>query len=170
MASSLNNTNTSRPNAVLVKISNMNVITPTITSGSAYSAGNCVGGLLTLPLSYTSSGLTLFLNDLIVIDKSNQKVAYTILFFSANPIAGTYTDKVATALSTDVSLIVGQVLIATADYTSTNSIGIADKTAINTILQNTESTQSLYMVVTTTGTPTYTSTSDLTFKLKYYAD
>jgi hypothetical protein len=139
---------------------------PTITAG-AYSSGNVMGGIRTLALFRLAGGSGV-LTDLFITDKGNQKAPLTILFFESLP-AQTYTDKAACpALTTDVPALVGQLLVAAADYTTTGGIAVAHKSGLALNMANADVTpgKNLYAVLVTTGTPTPASTSDLTFSYR----
>ena len=156
-------------------------VTPTITA-SAYSAGNCMGGLLTLANAFRAvasgvgTGATARLTGLTVIDKGNQKAALTILLFDRKP-ASTYADKATPSIGADQANIVGQIKVATADYTSNGGdspqVAVAEEQC-SILLQTNDPTAAnrlnLYAVVITTGTPTPASTADLTLKFKIQQD
>ena len=69
---------------------------PVITPSSAYSAGNSVGGLITLPAAFlsTNSGI---LQAVRLTSKSAQTLEFDVTFFSALP-STTFTDKTAPAI------------------------------------------------------------------------
>jgi hypothetical protein len=129
----------------------------TNTSGSAYSAGNEVGALLTftLPTGY----LTGILQGAQINVKSAQSNAYKLYLFTANPTASTWADKTAPAITgADKQLVIGPLNIAAYDNglgtdTSYNLAGIA--------LPFSSATTTLYGVLVTTSAVTYTSTSDV---------
>lgn len=148
-------------------------LTPVIQA-SAYTAGNCMGGLLTIPGVFRNSaaGITARLLGLTVIDKGNQKAPLTVLLFDRQP-SSTYTDKSTPTIGTDQANVIGQLKVATADYTSNGAdsppVAVAEEQC-SILLQNNDpgraNNTNLYAVVLTTGTPTPASVSDLTFKFK----
>lgn len=138
-------------------------INPTVSTSPAYTAGDAVGGKETLTSAVRISGGYVELDSIEVIDRSNQKPALTILVFDSDPAAATITDNAAFVFSTDISKLVAQVLIAQADYTTTNSIGVACIGAIKKVIKASGSAN-LYAAVVTTGTPTFTGTTDITIK------
>lgn len=142
------------------------VITPTLTvSTSAYSAGDCVGGILTLPaalLPRTAGGT---LVSLAVTDASDQKAALEVLVFDAEPSGGTYTDNGALALSAaDLSHLLARVPVATSDYVTVGSVAVATVGAVNKALAAGAAVTDLYAVVMATGTPTYAAGTDLVLR------
>lgn len=138
-------------------------INPTVSTSPAYTAGDAVGGKETLTSAVRVSGGYVELDSIEVIDRSNQKPALTILFFDSDPSAATITDNAAFVFSTDISKLVAQVLIAQADYTTTNSIGVACIGAIKKVIKASGSAN-LFAAVVTTGTPTFAGTTDITIK------
>lgn len=145
--------------------------TPTVTASSAYSSGNCVGTSQTLTNACRTSGGAVTLAGIVITDKANQKAALTILILDAAP-GGTYTDKSSPTLATDLGKVVAHVTVAASDYVTvgSDSKAVASLANLNRVCINNESGRNLYAVVLATGTPTYASTSDLTFKYKFYQD
>jgi hypothetical protein len=136
-------------------------VTPTITSGSAYATGNAIGGLLTFP-GIANRGFSA-VYSVTIIDKSGQNPACDLILFSQTftPTA----DKSAIAISAADSLnCLGNVKIATGDWSSMGTPGVALKTqlffaAVGDVDNN------IYGQLICRGTPTFTSTSDITIKI-----
>jgi hypothetical protein len=132
-------------------------VTPTVTASSAYTAGNVVGGLITLPSAFlsTNSGI---LHAVRLTSKSVQTAEFDVTFFSAVP-ATTFTDKTAP------SIVAADVLLAQPPIKLTNNFsGLGTHTvygadAISRPVN--EVGASAYAVITTPGTPTFASASDL---------
>lgn len=137
-------------------------VTPTIDT-NAYTSGDAVGGKQTITSAMRESGGKAVLESITVQDKGNQKAALTILFFDADPTAATITNNAAFVFSTDISKVVGRVNITAADYETIDSKAIACVKAIGLEMKASGSAN-LFAAVVTTGTPTYVSASDLTFK------
>ena len=136
-------------------------IQPTCTASSAYSAGNSVGGLLTLTNFFRAPGSGI-LESLIVADSSNQAVALSALIFTASPagLSGfAAVDKTAFTFGTAILTLQGIVNIATTDYTVINSTAIAMKTGLGIAIRGTN--QALYAALVTSGTPTWASATPL---------
>lgn len=122
---------------------------------SAYSSGDVVGGLVNLGALRAISA-TAVLKSLVVLDSANQKAALTILLFSGLP-AGTFTDNGALVLSAaDLALVVAKVNVLASDYETVASRAIA-QLDLSLVLKGLDGTRNLYMVIVTTGTPTYTA-------------
>lgn len=139
------------------------VLTPTCTvTASAYSAGNNVGGKLTLTGALRTINGTGLLESISITDHANQKAPLDIVIFSANP-AATFTDKSAfpTLSAADDALILGRVSIAVTDYVTVGGSAMASIRGLGLVLAGTDSSTSLYMAINTSGTPTFAATSDL---------
>lgn len=142
------------------------VIAPTVTTGSAYASGNSVGGLITIDNTPTVKGpieeewLSLILQSLVVADFDNQKQPITFYFFNAQPSA--IADKVAYApTKADLQKLIATVIVASADYVSINSQGIANgpnQRNIGQVLKPAAAkATALYVVPVVLGTPTWTN-------------
>jgi hypothetical protein len=136
-------------------------IVPTVTASSAYAAGNAVGAVQTLPILSTNG--TGILESLIILDKSNQKAAYDIFIFDANPTNATITDKSAFAFSSDDLKVIARVSVASGDYATVNSEAVAVKSGLGIALKAAAGGTTLYAAVVTSGTPTFASASALQF-------
>ena len=154
------------------------IVQPTITSSSAYAAGNCVGGLL----NFNSAGLPGvaflqrpmgLLQNIVITSKSPQSTSFKLYLFRSQP-TGTYTDKAApVATAADGPLLVGIYTLSAVDtglgslcnawVLSTPSPGLGDPILAANLL-------TLYGVLVCTTTPTFTSTSDLNVTLKLRVD
>lgn len=133
-----------------------------VTDANAYTGGDCVGSIMSLPLGYLGA---MVLKNLVVTDSANQKAPLTIVFFRSQP-AGTFTNNAAFPLSnSDLALVCGKVNIAEDDYETIDSKAIAVKD-ISSVLQFDQPSPSsdsgvgvgpttLYFGILTTGTPTY---------------
>lgn len=135
--------------------------TPTVTAG-AYHANDVVGGIQTIANAVRVSAGTGIIQSLTISDLAAQKAVFEIYLFSATPGTGTYTNNSAMDLDdTDALLCIGRIDVTEADYKSLadNSIAMIRNIGIPIKVAAT----SLFVVIRTTGTPTYTSTSDLKF-------
>lgn len=138
-------------------------ITPTIDT-SAYASGDQLGSLMTIPNALLNFGAGT-LENITIIDKDKQNAALNILFFSAAPTI-TSVDNAALDISDTemVSKCLGYVPIAAADYKSLNVNSVA--TIAQTVAKPNliATSDSLYAIILSGGTPTYTSTSGLVVK------
>jgi hypothetical protein len=149
-----------------ISVREQSIIIPTLTANSAYAANNLVGGKQTLSSILLSPGGTATLNDLVVTDIDNQKAELQFLFYS-QPITIAGLDKTTPVLKTDLPNLIGQVEITAASYFTlgSDSMAVAQLGGITKLLFNTEATptQNIYFLVLTSGTPTWTTSSSLTW-------
>ena len=146
-------------------------LTPTVSNGVAYTAGDNVGGESVLSLTGSQTRRAV-LKSLVVKDLSNQKAALTVLITKA-ALATTPTDNGALALAAaDLAKIVAKVNVATADYETIDSKAVAQVELSRTIeAENVERPPfRLWVYILTTGTPTYGSTSALSLHFGILAD
>lgn len=146
-------------------------IAPTITvsTSPAYSAGDCVGGKLTLSSIVRAPG-TAVLQSLFLIDTSNQKQALELLIFNADPSSSTFTDNAAISLhANDVGKIIRRISIAATDYVTIDSKAFVDLSPGGRVLKA-ASGQDLYAALVAVGTPTYAATTALTLRLGVLQD
>ena len=142
-------------------------VTPTITAG-AYSANDQIGGIQTiaLPEDVSSSGGRLV--HIHVVDKAAQSAALQFFFFDELPtVASADGDacNVSDAEMADKAIFNSSVAAAAYFTTSANSLGSSGDDSQGHVFK--PKGNNLYAVVKTTGTPTYTSTSDLVFKYAF---
>lgn len=145
--------------------------TPTVTASSAYSSGNQVGGIQTLISGSLGQGSAASVVSVSVIDFASQNAALTIFFFDDLPVVAS-TDKAALDI-TDAEMqdkCVGFILVPAANYQAVANSSIATVLFPNLYIRSQQSAGNIYAVVKTTGTPTYTGTTDLTFKYSFIQD
>lgn len=140
-------------------------MSPTVSAASAYVAGQCVGGLLTLACQRANNASAL-LEHLVVSDHAAQNAALDIFFFNSIP-AGTFTNHAAFPVLTqaDNNLVIGVVSFLTTDYKTIASAGYATKSGINIMLASTGGNANIYVAISTSGTPTYPNTTDLQIRM-----
>lgn len=146
-------------------------VVPTITVSTtpAYSVGDAVGGLITLSNAVRASGLRAFIRSLFILDTSNVKNAFELLFFNANPSSSTITDNAAFVLhSSDTAKLIQRVSVAASDYVTLDTKGMARVWVGDEPVTPTTG-RDLYMAIVipaSGGTPTYAATTALTFRVK----
>lgn len=159
------------------------VKTPTVSSGVAYTAGDQVGGILDLSTRadgnivlqgacYAKDCVSTLLS-LAVHDKDSQNAAYTIFFFNALPTVAS-SDNAALDISDAemASKCIGTARVSAAQYdtVSASSIAAVPMPSAALAMLSKEHGGPLYAVIKTTGTPTFTSTSALTFRFLFGLD
>jgi hypothetical protein len=135
-------------------------VTPTVTAG-AYSSGYSVGAKQTLNgVTFLTQGGTGYIQSVKMTDKAKQNAITVVTFFNADPTGSTLTDRGAlNIVAADLSKIIGTITINNFTTYSATSVGVATGQMIDFSL----ATGTIYAVAMTLGTPTYASTSDLTF-------
>ena len=131
-------------------------VSPTVSTG-AYSAGNVVGGLITLPAAFlsTNSGI---LQSVRLTLKSVQTAEFDVTSFSAQP-ATVFTDNAAPSIAAAAVALVQPPIKLTGASTGLGTGTTYGADAISRPINEVGS--SAYALITTTGTPTFASTSDV---------
>lgn len=153
-------------------VTSSTIVTPTITSGSAYTAGFCLGGLMTVS-NVASSRLngpgTALLQSMVVTDASGQDVNLDVVLFNANPSNSTFTDHAACNVNAaDLTKVIGVVHITDWSAFSANGTGQSQQQAMPITL-GANNNQGWAQAITR-GTPTYTGTSNLAFRFTTLQD
>lgn len=137
-------------------------IQQTVTASSAYTAGNAVGGKITLPGLVSGDNRRCAITDVVLIDKANQSVPYDLVFFDSD-LAGSVADKSAFAINaSDLSKLLGSLSLSGLSNLGSNG-GVINGTNIYKRL--TLVGRDAYAVLITRGTPTYASTSDVILRV-----
>ena len=136
-----------------------------VTASSAYTANNEVGPLLALQFARTSPGTPAssgILQSVTLTSKSVQTAEFDISLFVAKPTASTWTDKTGPAIAAaDIPLVRYPVKLTNAfSGLGTHTVYNQDQIARAVELQPSASGL-IYAIITTTGTPTFTTTTDL---------
>lgn len=151
----------------------MPIISPTITVQDTpdYSAGDSVGGKITLTNIQRGGGKDVVLQNVIVRDTANIKPTGNILIFNSDPTAATITDNAGFVFSTDITKLIARIPVATTDYVTINNIAIADIDGKGRVLQGVDSlTDDLYMVFVADATLNFTATTNLSISLSVLQD
>ena len=149
---------------------NTKVVTPTITvDTNAYSAGDSIGGKITLTDAMRVSGGTGVLSGITLVDRANQKPALEIFLFESDPSAATITDQSAFAFSTDDTKLVAKVIVTADDWTTIDSKAVADLANLNRVVAASGS-KNLYAAIVATGTPDFAAATDLKARFKFFQD
>lgn len=136
--------------------------TPTIQN-AAYASGNNIGGLVSLTLPRTASGI---LNAVAVKFVGGATTAITAYFFDANPTGSTFTDKSTFTLATadlDKLILPPQVLTPAVQGIG-STITFAEAANLARMFK---STATIYCAFVSGGTFTPASTTDLHVSASY---
>jgi hypothetical protein len=141
---------------------NSTTITPTATvsTSPAYTAGDDVGGLLTLTSALRAAGHNVVLQNIMILDRANQKPTGSIFIFNGNPAAATITDNAAFVFSTDDLKVLARIPVTSSDWVTFNSKALCDLGNLGRVLTPASGT-TLYAVFVTDSTPTFVATTDL---------
>lgn len=140
-------------------------VTPTLDT-SAYGSGDRVGTIHTITGAGPAGFSAAVLESVTVIDKDGQGVALTILFFESLPTVASADNAAIDLADAQAAKCIGHVTIATTDYVATASNTIASKVIASGLPLTPARTgvqETIYAVVKSGGTPTYTA-SGLTFR------
>lgn len=134
-------------------------VTPTIST-SIYAAGDSIGGEMTIANAAASSGGYGLLRSVVIGDKDNERAEMDILFFDRAQ-TGTATDQSPfDPADADLANFVGSISVLTSHYNSfSDNAGAVVPCSVPIKCNAT----SLFAYAVALATPTYTSTSDLTF-------
>lgn len=152
----------------------------TVTSGSAYASGNVVGkgnvnasGVLTGLIAFNSALLTAgtgILQSITLKASSDQSATgYALALFKSSPSASTFQDKAAPGINaSDANGALIGVYPLSSGSKSLGTHTIFNNDGIGKVLNVGATT--LYGVLVTTGTPTFTTTSDLVISIGVLQD
>lgn len=136
--------------------------TPTIQN-AAYASGNNIGGLVSLTLPRTASGI---LNAISIKFVGGATTAITAYFFDANPTGSTFTDKSTFTLATaDLDkLILSPIVLAPAVQGIGSTITFAEAANLARMFK---STATIYCAFVSGGTFTPATTTDMHVSASY---
>jgi hypothetical protein len=154
-------------------------VTPTISSSPAYTAGDQLGGIMTLTdvIRQDSNGRfgTSELVEVTILDGSKQDSAIDIWLFNQSPTV-TSVDNGAFAMTyaNMQSQAIGVIQIGTSGtYSDASATSMCSAANLNIPVQvaNTASSPTnIYAIAVARGTPTYATTTSLTFLFKFFMD
>ena len=124
----------------------------------AYTAGDVVGGLITVPMHSAGGGGRI--TDIYLTDAANQSEPYTIYIFRQKPTV--IADDAAwpgTLAIGDLDKLIRKVSLAAAHYTAINSLGWAHIPDLEINFQITDG--NLYFYLVAVETPDYAAAGDV---------
>jgi hypothetical protein len=141
--------------------------TPVVTAASAYAANNVVGTLFEIPNAIVEGGASALVKSITGLSKAKSDASLTLVLFSSQP-AGTFTDKTAfNPSNADLARIAAVVPFGGTWKDFATGSASTDK-ALDTLVQSAPSPQfstSFWGILVAVGTPTFSTTSDLTVKI-----
>lgn len=163
-------------------------VTPAVSASSAYTAGDQVGGIQQLssvfpdfqrsvnPVSKAGGSGSKFpghviLQTITVTDLGEQDAAFELFFFNELPTVASSDNAALSIVDSEAHKCIGHYSFAPT-YGSTGEFSVGSVANINLMLpqQADFDNLDLWVVVSTPGTPTFASTSDLVFKYNFFVD
>lgn len=136
--------------------------TPTVSTSPAYSAGDNVGGKITLTNALIKSSYAGRIKTITLSDASKQSAVIQVTFFNADPTTATLTDNSAQTIPVaELVKVIGTVSIEAANYSAYSASSCATIDCDLAVKLVTPS-QTIYAALSTDGTPTYATTTALT--------
>lgn len=162
-------TNIASADVVVINKTRQVEATPTIST-SAYASGDLIGTKMTLTGATSASVPNGTIVSVELIDKDAEAANVEVVFFDANPSNTTFTDNAAFApTDADAANIICVREVQKHFAFSTNGVSEAQNMApCPFYLGGTNTT--IYAAIVSRGTPTYTSTSDLTLRVGIFQD
>lgn len=146
----------------------MFIVTPTVTVDTSIMApGDSIGGKITLTNAMEVSSGSAFLDQIMMIDRANQKPVGEIFIFESNPAAATITNNAAFVFSTDDTLVQARIVVASGDWSTVNSKGVLCLSNLCKAVKANGSKDLYAAFVLGTGTPTFTATTDLKMRFAF---
>lgn len=159
-----------RANAAGANVSTQSAVvavTPTISSGVAYTSGDAVGGKMVFSKA-TDQKRTALLASVVILDKAKQNSSLDLVCYSGDFTAT--ADNAAYAVSdADNTKAVVAVSIPNTSYIDIGGSSLAIISGVSELFATTED-NSLRCQLIARGTPTYTSTSDIQVTLTFLQD
>lgn len=142
---------------------------PLTISTTAYSAGDVVGGLITVDVSSPGGGGVI--RRLMLIDEGNQGAVLTVYIFDAAPTTIANDAAFASAIvAADLKKKIGTVSIVAADYETINSMKIVTKDGDDLNIDFQTVSGNIFIYIVCTGTPDYVAATDLTLRVTCWLD
>lgn len=145
-------------------------MTPVVDT-SVYASGDQLGSLVELQNAVDDSSGTGTVVSVAVLDKASQSASLSVLLFKDKPVV-TSSDNGSLNISDAemASKCLGLVPVASNDYVALNASSIATVRNVNLIVASSKSSdnlsgKSLWAILRSGGTPTYTSASDLVLSI-----
>jgi hypothetical protein len=143
----------------------------TNSSSPAYAVGDQIDGLQQITNAVDASGDTATIQSVTIVDKDSVSSVLDILFFNDQPTVSS-ADNVSLNIS-DADMqekFLGSVRIAAADYITTAANSVATVKNIGLVVNSVKSATnangtSIWAILRSAGTPTWTGTQSLTLRI-----
>lgn len=141
-------------------------VTPVMAAGpAAFGANDQVGAVNTVSNAAPSTGGTVEIESLSIIDKGKQSQAFDLFFFDVRPTLASADN--APFDMTDANLAAsykGHIRVVAGDYANCANASVANPKIQGLFIKALSATKDIYCVVVTRGTPTY-SNGDLVINI-----
>lgn len=142
--------------------------TPTVSNGTAYAAGDNVGGKLLFTGAFVTAKHAGDIRKVLITDADAQSANFDLILFNSDPSGSTFTDNAAQAIAAaDRSKIIAVISITTHCVLSGSAISY--RTSLVDFAYS-MAAGSLYGCLVTRSTPTYTSTTALSIYMDIIQD
>lgn len=173
------------PNTPRFNASKVISITPTISTSPAYSSGDQLGGIMTLPDAVRQDLIVNYgISELVgvtILDGSKQDSPIDIWFFNQSPtITSTDNAPFAMTAANQALQCIGVVQLgASGLYSDAASVSVCSNQNLNKVfkipgadswLGTTVTNTSIYAIAVVRGTPTYSTTTSLQFQFEFFLD
>lgn len=146
-------------------------IQPTLAVDTgAYSAGDCVGGKLTLTDALRVVDGRGLIQSLFVLDASNTKPYLELIIFNADPTNATLVDQSPVVFGSDTAKIIRRIPVYQNDYTSVGGVAIADISPGGRVVKGADGTKNLYACIVATGSHDFVASTDLILRFGMLRD
>lgn len=143
-----------------MKLTEIKTVTPTlVVTLAAYSIGDVVGGLITIPAGNSTGGG--IVRQVLITDAANQKEPFTLYLFDALPTT-IANDAAFAPVIADLNKIAATMAIAALDYVEVNSLAYAIKSP--DLEFSLADGANLYAYLVAGDTPDYAAAGNLTLK------
>lgn len=131
-------------------------ITPTVLNADAYDSGDVLFDSAQIAGVFRAAGGRSLLQSLSLIDKDDQGVAMTLVFFRTNVSLGT-KDAAPSISDADALKFAHFVDIAASDYKDLGGVRVASLANIGKLFESEPGATDLYVAAITGGAPTHTT-------------
>jgi len=145
-------------------------VAPTL-SLTAYADGDQIGSAMELVNALDNNGDTGAVLSVTIIDKIQQNAAIDIHLFNAQPVIASSDNSPLNISDAEMTAkYLCRISMPSNQYSNLSANSVATLAGIGAFVQGAGGSKSLWAVLQSRGTPTYTSSSDLTVKIGMVQD
>lgn len=145
----------------------------TNTAGGAHTAGDALASLLTIDLGALRHDVKapIFLTNVLITDLDAQNHDVDLILLDTNPTNTTVTGNTALDIH-DTDLLTVMTVVNVDDYAAfaDNGVHFATELSVPIQLNHAAATPTIYGILVTRGTPTYSSTAAIRVRLTFMAE